>query len=229
MAEGTVVTLEHSRKEIPVPAGSKLFENKIPTQFRKVEKDDGTFSWLFSPYGLEYNEMTSKMWVIKENYSTFGTVLFDSKFCDFVGTSLWNAQVCGSKTLGLDAIVLTPTNSLQADLLRKKAACALCHRQVDLSSKCRCSNCHQVYYCNVTCQRAHWVQAHKAECKIHKTFFTKKEEPLPLPLDCNPNAVTNELVESWYERKNMAIKALAEMDAEEAAAAAAPQPQAMEE
>ena len=41
----------------------------------------------------------------------------------------------------------------------------------------RCSACQSIKYCNAECQRGHWRQCHKKECKDAlktKTFWEKK-------------------------------------------------------
>ena len=52
--------------------------------------------------------------------------------------------------------------------------CAACGSFEGITLKHKvCSNCKSVYYCSQECQRVHWKNGHKEQCKILKAEYLK--------------------------------------------------------
>ena len=63
----------------------------------------------------------------------------------------------------LDEFYNMAKESLERLLSIQKSHCSCCGHKAKLSLQC--SKCMSVYYCNVVCQRKHWNNGHKQECK----------------------------------------------------------------
>ena len=54
-------------------------------------------------------------------------------------------------------------NDVEETLSFQSSYCSCCGHKAKLPLKC--SKCMSVHYCNVVCQRKHWKNGHKQECK----------------------------------------------------------------
>ncbi|OWM86355.1 zinc finger MYND domain-containing protein 15 [Punica granatum] len=54
--------------------------------------------------------------------------------------------------------------------------CANCEKEVLGEQLISCDRCWAVIYCNQTCQKQHWKEAHKGVCGLHKAMMEREEE-----------------------------------------------------